>query len=130
MTISQVINSFAHDGYLQAVLVMIALDVLLGVIASVKTGQFKFSWLAGFGKDDLLGKVLPWFLIYTAAKYAPDVAVLGIDLSSMEKVVFALVVAALGGSMLASLKDLGVPLPTPPQIPRAFGGEREPPPEP
>jgi len=130
MSIAEVVNSFAHDGYLQAVLVMIAVDLLLGVVASLKTHEFKFSWIAKFANDDLLGKVFPWFIVYAAAKYAPNVAVLGIDLSSIEKVVFGLVAVALGGSMLSSLKDLGVPLPAPAKLPQVFGGERKPPPEP
>lgn len=130
MSISDVINSFVHDGLFQAVLVLISLDVLLGILAALKRGDFKFSWLAGFGKDDLLGKVVPWFVIYTAAKYAPNVAVLGIDLDAFQKVVFGFVAAALGGSLISSLKDLGLPLPEPPRLRNLFGGERQPPPEP
>lgn len=130
MSIAEVASSFAHDGYFQAVLVLIALDLLLGIIASVKTGEFKFSWIAHFAQDDIVGKVFPWFLIFAASKYAPNVAVLGIDLTSIEKVVFAAVAAALGGSLLSSLKDLGLPLPAPSALPKMFGGEREPPPEP
>lgn len=130
MTFGGIVNSFAHDGYFQAVLVLIALDVIIGIAASVKTKEFKFSWLAGFAQDDLLGKVFPWFVIYAAAKYAPNVAVLGIDLSAIEKVVFAAVAGALGGSLLASLADLGLKVPAPSMLPKVFAGEREPPPEP
>lgn len=130
MTTEQIVNSFAHDGYLQAVLVIIALDVLLGVAASLKKGEFKFSWLAAFARDDLLAKVFPWFLIYAASKWAPNVAVLGIDLTSIEKIVFALVTAALAGSLLSSLKDLGLPVPEPSALPKLLTGERQPPPEP
>lgn len=130
MTTQEVVNSFAHDGYFQAVLVLIALDLLLGVTASIKKGEFKFSWLAAFARDDLLAKVFPWFLIYSASKWAPNVAVLGIDLSSIEKIVFALVAAALAGSLVSSLKDLGLPIPSPSSLPKIASGEREPPPEP
>ena len=130
VSIGQVVSSFAHDGYLQAVLIMVALDLLLGIIASIKTRQFKFSWVAGFAQDDLLGKVFPWFLIYAASKYAPNVSVLGIDMTAIEKIVFAAVATALAGSMLSSLKDLGLPLPAPSALPKMFGGEKEPPPPP
>ena len=124
MSISQVINSFAHDGLLQAVLVLIALDVLLGIAASVKNKDFKFSYLAAFGRDDLLGKVVPWFAIYALSQYAPSTAVLGIDLSSIQNVVGAAVVVALSGSLLSSLKDLGLPIPAPPVLPNLLGGEK------
>lgn len=125
-----IVNSFAHDGYFQAVLVMIALDVILGVAAALKSGTFRLSWLANFGKDDLLGKVFPWFVIYAAAKYAPNVAVLGIDLSAIEKVVFAAVAVALGGSLISSLKNLGLPVPSPQgKLSKVFGNEEAPPTE-
>ena len=130
MSFPQVVSDFAHDGYFQAVLVLIAVDLILGIAASLKTKQFKFSWIAMFAQDDLLGKVFPWFIIYAAAKYAPNVAVLGIDLDAIEKVVFAAVAVALGGSLLSSLKDLGLPVPRPSALPNLLGGEREPPPEP
>ena len=55
---------------------------------------------------------------------------LGIDLPSIEKVVFAAVATALAGSLLASLKDLGLPLPDISKLPSLLKGEREPPPEP
>jgi hypothetical protein len=128
MTPAQVATAFAHDALLQAVLVIIALDILLGVAASVKKGAFRLSWLAGFAKDDLLGKVFPWFLIYAVSKYAPSVAVLGIDLSAIEKLVWAAVVAALAGSMLSSLKDLGLPIPDIGALPNLLGGESDEPP--
>lgn len=130
MTLSQILNSFAHDNAFQAVLVLIALDVLLGTAAALKTGTFKLSWFAAFGRDDLLGKVFPWFIVYSASKYAPNVAVLGIDLTAIEKVVFVAAAAALGGSLLSSLKDLGLPLPEIKKLPSLLKGEREPPPEP
>lgn len=130
MTFNRVATEFAHDGYFQAVMVVIVVDVLLGIAAALKRREFKFSWLSAFARDDLLGKVFPWFIIYTAAKYAPNVAVVGIDLTSIEKVVWGAVVVALGGSLLSSLKDLGVPIPEPNAIPKMWGGEREPPPQP
>lgn len=130
MTFQSVVSQFAHDGYLQAVLVMIAVDLVLGIAAALKDRQFKLSWVAAFAQDDLLGKVFPWFIIYAASKYAPNVAVLGIDMTAIEKVVFAAVAVALAGSMLSSLKDLGLPLPEPSALPKLLAGERQPPPEP
>ncbi len=111
MTFPQVINPFAHDKQLQAVLVLIVLDLVLGIIAAVKLGQFAFSKVAAFLKDDVLGKVLPWFAVFAAAKFAPSVDVLGVDLNQVQTVFWGAVVIALGASLAASANDLGVGLP-------------------
>ena len=109
MTFNQVVHSFASDDLLQAVLVLIALDLVLGVIAAVvsKTQRFKFNKLASFAADDVLGKVFPWFIIYSAAKFAPSVDVLGISLNDIQKGVWVVVAAALIASLVESLAQLG-----------------------
>jgi hypothetical protein len=110
---SAIWQAFFDDTLLHAVLVLIAIDIVLGVAAAVKTSDFAFSKVAMFARDDLLGKVVPWFVIYAAAKYAPSVDVLGIDLDAIQKGVWALVVVALVGSLVASLADLGLAIPNP-----------------
>ena len=111
MSVPEVINSFAHDKQLQAVLVLIVLDIVLGVVASVKLGTFACSKIAAFLKDDVLGKVVPWFAIFAAAKFAPAVDVLGVDLNVLQTAFWAAVVIALVASLTASANDLGVGLP-------------------
>lgn len=121
MTIQDVVNEFAHDKQLQAVLVLIVLDIVLGVIAAVSLGTFAFSKIAAFLKDDVLGKVVPWFAIFAAAKFAPSVDVLGIDLNQIQTVFWAAVVVALVASLTASAADLGVKI-----IPKTLAtGENE-----
>lgn len=111
MSIQQVVQEFAHDKQLQAVLVLIVVDIVLGVVAAVKLGTFAFSKLSAFLKDDVLSKVVPWFVIFAAAKFAPSVDVLGIDLNQLQTVFWAAVVVALVASLTASAADLGVNLP-------------------
>jgi len=111
VTVQSVVNEFANDKQLQAVLVLIVLDVVLGVVAAVKLGVFAFSKIAAFLKDDVLGKVVPWFAIFAAAKFAPSVDVLGIDLNQIQTVFWAAVVVALVASLTSSASDLGVGLP-------------------
>ena len=108
MTIQEVVREFANDKQLHAVLVLVALDLILGVVAAVKLGTFAFSKIAGFLKDDVLGKVLPWFAVFAFAKFAPSVDVLGIDLNQIQTALWALVAAALVASLVASLSDLGL----------------------
>ncbi len=111
MDLHEVVRQFANDKQLQAVLVLIVLDVVLGIVAAVKLGQFAFSKIAAFLKDDVLGKVVPWFAIFAAAKFAPSVDVLGIDLNQIQTVFWAAVVVALVASLTSSAADLGVTLP-------------------
>lgn len=105
--------AFTNDELFKAVIVLVALDLVLGVAAAVKNPvqRFSFAKLANFATDDLLGKVFPWFVCYAAWKYAPNVDVLGIDLELVQKGVFAAVVVALVGSLVSSLSDLGINLP-------------------
>jgi hypothetical protein len=100
----EALTAFANDDTFKAVIVLILLDLILGVAASIKDSEQRFSFakLANFAETDLLGKVFPWFVCYAAWKYAPTVDILG---------VFAAVVVALVGSLVSSLADLGITLP-------------------
>lgn len=108
MTIDQVVQLFVDDTQLKAVVVLIALDIVVGIIAAVATGKFALSKVAAFLKDDVLGKVLPWFAVFAAAKFAPSVEVLGVDLNQIQTVLWAAVGVALVFSLTASLNDLGL----------------------
>lgn len=108
MSIQEVVSQFANDKQLHAVIVLIALDLVVGVIAAVKTGEFAFSKIAAFLKDDVLGKVLPWFAVFATAKFAPSVDILGIDLNQIQTGLWVAVSAALAFSLAASLNDLGL----------------------
>lgn len=108
-TFATALHDFAKDPLLRAVLTMIALDFVLGVGAAVKMGAFRLAYVAQFARDDVLGKVFPWLGLYVAAKLAPSVSLLGIDLGAVQKAFFALVVAALAGSLANSLAQFGFP---------------------
>ena len=68
MQLSQVVVALWHDARLQAALGLVALDLALGVIAAFHANTFALSKLAGFVRDDLLGKLVPWAVLYGAAK--------------------------------------------------------------
>lgn len=104
----EVIRQFANDTQLHAVIVLIALDLVVGMIAAVVTGKFALSKIAAFLKDDVLGKVLPWFAVFAAAKFAPSVDVIGVDLNQIQTGLWLIVSAALVFSLVASLNDLGL----------------------
>lgn len=111
MGLGEVVRAFVNDDTFKAVVVLVVLDVILGVAASVKLGQFAFSKVVAFLKDDVAGKVLPWGAVYGAWKWAPSVDVLGVGLKQVQEVVFAGVVIALVASLTSSLADLGLGMP-------------------
>lgn len=110
MTWGTLLHSFAVDDLLKAVALLILADVLLGVTAAIvsKTQRFDFQRVTDFLIDDVIGKVFPWFIVYSIAKVAPNTDVLGIDFNDVQHGVFALVVLALVASMMTSLMDLGL----------------------
>ena len=103
-------HAFFEDARVQTLLVLITLDLALGVTAAVKLGNFRLSYIADFARNDLLGKVVPFAFIYAAYKYAGsvDLVIPGLDMEVVMDGVWAIVLAALVGSLLGSLKQLGL----------------------
>jgi len=103
-------HSFFADTRTQIALLLVALDLVLGVIAGLVRGQFRLSFVADFARNDLLGKVVPFFGLYAGYLYAKhtDIVIPGLDLDVLMNGAWVLVSAALIGSLLNSLKDLGL----------------------
>jgi hypothetical protein len=112
MDITAILSSFAHDKQLALVLFLIAADVVLGVLAAFKMGTFRLSYLSNFARNDLLGKVVPWFAVFALDKASHAANIVGpVDFSQVATAAFAAVTLAMGGSILSSLADLGLNLP-------------------
>jgi hypothetical protein len=109
VTFGQLLHSFITDDMTKAVLAAIALDLVLGVAAALKLGSFALGYVANFARNDVLGKVLPFLVIHAAADVAgsTDIVIPGLDMAAIADAMFALVMAAMVGSILSSLKDLG-----------------------
>ncbi len=113
MTVAAV-QAFFSDSQFSWVAGMIVLDIVLGVAASVYTHTFALTYVSNFLRNDVLGKVFPWFVLSVGAKSGVvDVLPGGIDLSTIATGVFVGVMAALVGSLITSLSDFGVPVPSP-----------------
>jgi hypothetical protein len=96
--------------------VLIVLDIVLGVGASFynKGQEFALHYLANFMRNDVLGKVFPWFILWAGAKASHGTTVaLGIDMGNIADGVWVGVLAALIGSLTTSLSDFGIALPAP-----------------
>jgi len=111
------LTSLGHDTKLVGVLVMLAIDLVLGVMAAVKLGTFRFAYIGDVLRTDVLGKVVPWAVLYLLVKATNNVELgWGIDLSTAENIAYGLVIVALAGSVLGSLKDLGIGTGLPPAL--------------
>jgi phage-related holin len=87
------------------ILILVAIDVLLGVIAALLKKDFRLGKVAGFMKKGVLGYVLGFAVL----------EMVGGALTSLEIVVqvaYVLIILALVGSILNNLGKMGLPLPT------------------
>lgn len=117
-TIGLWFHTFIRDEKVLVILLLVAIDFVLGVLAAVKTKTFKLSYVAAFAHDDLLAKVVPYFVVYAAALTAgqTDIVIPGLDLGIVAGTLFGIVVAAMVGSIYKSLRDLGLPALVPANI--------------
>lgn len=115
MSIVAVLQSFARDTQLHAAIVLIAADVIFGVLAAFKTKTFRLIRIADTLRDDVLLKVAPWLALFVLGKvsgaHVADVG--GLDFGLVANIAWGGVVLALGASILNSLRDLGVKTPDP-----------------
>lgn len=107
MDVNEILDQFADDPTVRLLLAVIALDVLLGVSAALKDRSFRLSYLGDFLRNDVLGKAVPYLALWGVLHVSgADFSVLGLD--AIEETVGAIAIAAVGGSVLNSLRDLGL----------------------
>lgn len=113
MDIGELLRSFFVDDRFEIVALALILEFALGVAAAVKLKQFRLSYLADIFRNDILGKVLPWGVLYAGYKYAGehDLIIPGVDLELLMNGAWGIVMLALGGSILKSITDLGLSAP-------------------
>lgn len=113
MNITAILASFAHDKQVALVLLLIVADFILGVLAAFRAGTFRLTYIANFIHNDLL-KVGLWLGVFAFDKASHAAGIVGpIDWNQANLVTFAILTAAMVGSILSSLADLGVSLPVP-----------------
>ena len=95
--------TLAND-QVRLILALIAADVLLGIAASIRAGQFQLSRLGAF----LGSKVVPYLLGYAGVRLVAEVMP---EWAPYSTAVWLVVVAALVGDLTANLQQLGLPLP-------------------
>lgn len=101
---NELLRKFANDREVQAVAALVLLDFVFGVGAAFKTKTFRLSYLTDFLRNDVLGKLVPYFAVMAVVTVGGDVSVGGVNI---QDVVGVAVIAALSSSILSSLNDLG-----------------------
>ena len=89
---------------LSVVVALIVANFITGIAASLYTGTFRLKAIADF----LYSRVLPFILSYFAVVL---VAVVEPNWKVAVPIVWAVIILALAGSILANLKEMGVHLP-------------------
>lgn len=104
------VHTFFHDDKVRAALLVVVIDFVFGVIAAVKVGNFRFSYVADFLRNDILFKLVPYFAIYVGAMVAGNVNIIipGFDMGIVAGSMYALVMAAWVASIVSSLATLGI----------------------
>ena len=106
MELAQLLEHFTDDPTVIGLAVLITLDVVLGVCAALKAKTFKFVLIADFLRADVLGKLVPYYAIWAAVHLGGDVE-FG-DFGVIEETAGALAIAAVGASVLNSIRELGL----------------------
>lgn len=110
MSLQTALHVLFVDGRLEALFLAIALDFVLGTIAAVTSGTFRLSYIADTLRNDVLGKALPFAALYVGWKLAPNSNIL-VSFINLEVIVdgaFSVAMLALAGSVLSSVKELGL----------------------
>lgn len=109
--IGWLVLDFFADARVRAIVALIALDVLLGIAAALKSGEFDWQKIARFYQSNVVPYVLGYLAFYLAAKVIIDPTVLGdwadIVGESAITVAWAAILASLGNSILGHIKKLG-----------------------
>lgn len=106
------LSAFFNDQRVQIVLLLLILRFALGVIAAFvnKEQSFRLSYVADIFRNDVLGKVFPFFILYGGYLYAKgaEIIIPGLDMELLMNGAWVVILAAFVGAILNSLRDLGL----------------------
>lgn len=100
------LRQFGDDPTIRIAAALVVLDFVLGIAAAVKLGIFRLSYVADFMRNDVLGKLVPIFALWAVTHLVGDFQIGGLEL--IEESASGVAIAAMVGSILNSLRDLGL----------------------
>lgn len=107
------VHTFTHDTKVHIALFLVFLDFLFGVAAALKRGTFRLSYISDFAKNDILGKLVPYFALYVLALVSggTNLVIPVLDFGLAANALYVAIVAAWTGSILSSISALGIAMP-------------------
>ena len=99
----EILNVLATS-QIRNIVMLIGIDVVLGILAALKTKEFALGKLAGFMKRGVLSYVLGFAVLVLATEALPSLAMVA-------TVAYWLIMLALVGSILNNLAKMGLPIP-------------------
>jgi hypothetical protein len=108
MDLGALLRQFGHDDKVKWILVLIVADFILGVCAALVTKTFRLSYVSDLLRKDVLGKLIPWFVLYALGKVTTQKLPGGVTFATLADGAFGVIALALGGSILKSLAQLGL----------------------
>jgi len=112
-TLLELVIAFFTDPRVKAIGALIIMDVLLGVAAALKAGDFDFKKVGSFYQTNVLPYILGYLAFYIGTKIIVDpAAILGewshIVGEAAISIAWAAIIASLGGSIWSNVKKLGL----------------------
>lgn len=106
----ELLHRFWNDQQVQVFAFLIVADLAVGLLAAGKTKTFNLAYLSDFARNDLLYKALPALLLYGGMVYAAgaDLVIPGLDMEVVARGAIGIAMAAMVGSLLGSVRDLGL----------------------
>lgn len=115
MGIGNMLHAFFNDQRVQIALLVLILDFVLGTVAALadKSQGFRLSFFGDTLRTDVLGKMVPFFVIYGGYLYAKnaDIVIPGLDMEVLMNAAWGVLMLTFVGSILKSANDLGLKLP-------------------
>lgn len=108
MNVGELLQRFFDEGEVGLILALIGVDFVLGSLSALKRGQFRLSYVVDFLRNDVLFKVVPYFVVYAGALVTDGEDVIAgiIDLGDIAAGLLVGILAALAASILNSLAEL------------------------
>jgi len=97
-----------HDEKVSAALLLVLVDLIMGVLAAFKIGNFRLSYLVDFLRNDILFKLLPYYVIYAGGVVAghEKIIIPWIDLGDVAGAIYVGMMAAWAASIANSVLEL------------------------
>lgn len=104
MPILEAIEEFMTAARLFPILGLIGLDLVFGIAAAIKNGEFDFAELGRFYQTMVLPYILAYLGVYIALQYVPEAV--GFIGDAVDVLVFGAIVTRLVASVLKNLAKL------------------------